>query len=182
MDAWYGNIYYSKAWVKICGSESKQYHLFSPNKMFIDWPDSCGLLWCFYQLFELSFWRHPFTAEDPLVSFSKSVLMKKQTHLDGLRLSKCSANLNYSFKVVRNTLWRPFLYNKYFNNMLIAFRHDTSKINNDKSVSNQTVPASLLWENHMQKAAPLRKPYIYSGTLTFTTKVFLWCVQLDTGL
>ncbi len=30
--------------------------------------ESCGLLWCFYQLFGLSFWRHPFTAEDPLVS------------------------------------------------------------------------------------------------------------------
>ncbi len=28
---------------------------------------TCGLLWCFYQ-FGLSFWRHPFTAEDPLVS------------------------------------------------------------------------------------------------------------------
>ncbi len=28
----------------------------------------CGVLWCFYQLFGLSFWRHPFTAEDPLVS------------------------------------------------------------------------------------------------------------------
>ncbi len=23
---------------------------------------TCGLLWCFYQLFGLSFWRHPFTA------------------------------------------------------------------------------------------------------------------------
>ncbi len=31
---------------------------------------TCGLFWCFYQLFELSFWRHPFTAEHPLVSFS----------------------------------------------------------------------------------------------------------------
>ncbi len=28
----------------------------------------CGLLWCFYQLFGLSFWRHPFIAVDPLVS------------------------------------------------------------------------------------------------------------------
>ncbi len=28
----------------------------------------CGLLWCFYQLFGLSFWRHPFTADDPLMS------------------------------------------------------------------------------------------------------------------
>ncbi len=29
---------------------------------------TCGLLWYFYQLFGLSFWRHPFTAEHPLVS------------------------------------------------------------------------------------------------------------------
>ncbi len=29
---------------------------------------TCGLLWCFYQMFGLSFWRHPFTAKDPLVS------------------------------------------------------------------------------------------------------------------
>ncbi len=29
---------------------------------------TCGLLWCFYQMFGLSFWRHPFTAEDPLMS------------------------------------------------------------------------------------------------------------------
>ncbi len=27
-----------------------------------------GELWCFYQLFGLSFWRHLFTAEDPMVS------------------------------------------------------------------------------------------------------------------
>ncbi len=32
---------------------------------------TCGLLWCFYQLFELPFWRHPFTAEDPLASIRK---------------------------------------------------------------------------------------------------------------
>ncbi len=25
-------------------------------------------MWCSYQLLELSFWRHPFTAEDPLLS------------------------------------------------------------------------------------------------------------------
>ncbi len=29
---------------------------------------TCGLLWCFYQLFGLSFWRHPFTVEYPLLS------------------------------------------------------------------------------------------------------------------
>ncbi len=29
---------------------------------------TCGLLFCYYQLFGLLFWRHPFTAEDALVS------------------------------------------------------------------------------------------------------------------
>ncbi len=28
----------------------------------------CGLLWCFISCLEISFWWHPFTAEDPLVS------------------------------------------------------------------------------------------------------------------
>ncbi len=38
------------------------------HKTLIEGLESCGLLWCFYQLFGLSFWRHPFTAEDPLVN------------------------------------------------------------------------------------------------------------------
>ncbi len=29
---------------------------------------TCGLLWCFYKIFVLSFWRHPFTTLDTLVS------------------------------------------------------------------------------------------------------------------
>ncbi len=41
---------------------------------YILWTVWTGLLWCFYQLFRISFWRHPFTAEDPLVS--KCNLMK----------------------------------------------------------------------------------------------------------
>ncbi len=46
-------------------------HLFSSQD--VNWWTgvvwiTCGLLWCFYQLFGLSFWWHPFTAEDPLVS------------------------------------------------------------------------------------------------------------------
>ncbi len=36
--------------------------------MLIDGLKSCGLLLSIYQLFGLSFWRHPFTAKDPLVS------------------------------------------------------------------------------------------------------------------
>ncbi len=35
--------------------------------MLTDGLECCGLLWCFYQLFGLSFWRHPFTAEHPLL-------------------------------------------------------------------------------------------------------------------
>ncbi len=31
-------------------------------------PVTCGLLCCFNQLFGVSIWRHPFTAEDPLMS------------------------------------------------------------------------------------------------------------------
>ncbi len=54
---------------------------------------TCGLLWCFYQLFGLSFWRHPFTAE----TVSKLILIS-----DGLRVSTFTANVhfwvNYSFK------------------------------------------------------------------------------------
>ncbi len=30
--------------------------------MLTDRLEWCGLLWCFYQLFGLSFWRHPFTS------------------------------------------------------------------------------------------------------------------------
>ncbi len=45
---------------------------FSISSLALQWTGvmwiTCRLLWCFYQLFGLSFWRHPFTAEDPLVS------------------------------------------------------------------------------------------------------------------
>ncbi len=35
---------------------------------FIKFVDYLWIIVMFYQLFELSFWRHPFTAEDLLVS------------------------------------------------------------------------------------------------------------------
>ncbi len=48
---------------------------------------TCGLLWCFYQLFGLSFWRHPFTAEDPLLSrWWNATFLQICSHL-GLRVS-----------------------------------------------------------------------------------------------
>ncbi len=40
------------------------------------------LLRCFYQLFGLLFWRHPFTAHDPLVSkWCNAYFLQKQTYL-----------------------------------------------------------------------------------------------------
>ncbi len=45
------------------------------SKTLIDELESCGLLWCFYQLFELSIWWHPFS------EVSKFVTMKKETRL-----------------------------------------------------------------------------------------------------
>ncbi len=52
-------------WWCICFLQTNS---FSLHKMLTDGLEWCGLLWCFYQLFGLSFWRHPFTAEDPLPS------------------------------------------------------------------------------------------------------------------
>ncbi len=78
------------------------------HKTVIDRLEVCGLLEvtvCFNHLFEVSFWRHPFTAEDKLVSewcnitvnVSKSVPMKKQTHLQTTNLYLWA---NYSFNEI----------------------------------------------------------------------------------
>ncbi len=95
--------------------------LFFPNMQLLSSQDinwwtgvmwiTCGSLWCFYQLFGLSFWRHPFTAEDPLVSkwwkdnFFQIWWRHKLIYiLDDLRVSKISANINfwvnYHFKYI----------------------------------------------------------------------------------
>ncbi len=68
---------------------------------------TCGLLWCFYQLFGLSFWRHPFTAEEPSVSkwYNATFLQicsDEETKLftsDGLRVSIFSFWVNCFFKL-----------------------------------------------------------------------------------
>ncbi len=75
-----------------------------------------GLLWCFYQLFELSFWRHPFTAEDPLVKNELIYI------LDGLTVSTFSAkfcfwvNLSFSFHSVH--LFSKWMHNEELRQML----------------------------------------------------------------
>ncbi len=76
---------------------------------------TCGLLWCFYQLFGLSFWRHPFTAEHPLLrhwcrdTFLQTWWRNKLIYIsDGLRVSTFSAHVhfwvNYSFKAQAESL------------------------------------------------------------------------------
>ncbi len=76
--------------------------IFWRHTMLTDGLEWCGLLWCFYQLFGLSFWRHPFTAEDPLLSkwwnatFLKIWWRNKIIYfLNGLRLSTFSLNFHF---------------------------------------------------------------------------------------
>ncbi len=65
---------------------------------------TCGILWCFYQLFGLSFWRHPFTAEHPLLrqwcndTFLQIWWRNKLIYiLDELRRVNVPFWVNYSF-------------------------------------------------------------------------------------
>ncbi len=80
----YGQYFGQKLWFKHLDVFVSYKDAAFLHKMLIDGLESCGLLWCFYQLFGLSFWRHPFgihwLASDVMLNFSKSVLMKKQTH------------------------------------------------------------------------------------------------------
>ncbi len=73
---------------------------------------TCGLLWCFYQLFGLSFWRHPFTAEDPLLSkwcnatFFQIWWRNKLIYiLDSLSVSTFSANFHFGVNNSFNLNW-----------------------------------------------------------------------------
>ncbi len=60
---------------------------------------TCGLLWCFYQLFGLSFWRHPFTAEHPLLrQWCNDTFVQiwwRNKLLDGLRVSTLSVPFHF---------------------------------------------------------------------------------------
>ncbi len=62
----------------------------------------------FYQLFGLSFWRHPFTASEGMLHFPKSVLMKKHLWRSDVEYisRKFSFLVNYSFKCISSVvLW-----------------------------------------------------------------------------
>ncbi len=75
---------------------------------------TCGLLWCFYQLFGLSFWRHPFTAEHPLLrhwcsdTFLHTWWRNKLIYiLDGLSVGTFLANFIFGWII---PLSRPLLH------------------------------------------------------------------------
>ncbi len=78
----------------IIDSWSQKQKCFSFQKMLttgVVWI-TCGLLWCFYQMFGLSLWRHPFTTEYPLVSKWCNAKFSANLHF-------C---MNYSF-----VIWGP---------------------------------------------------------------------------
>ncbi len=89
---------------------------------------TCGLLWCFYQLFGLSFWRHPFTADDPLLSkwWNASFLQiwwrNTLIHiLDGLRVSTFSANFHFWVNFIFNTSNMQLRYVLFYSHLSFIF-------------------------------------------------------------
>ncbi len=102
MDSYFGQ----KQWIKtpwwICFLQS---HSLLHYNMSINGLETCGflvLLWCFYQLFGLSFWWHPFTAEDSLlIKWTNATFsMKKQTHLHlSLSVSTFPANAIFGWTI-----------------------------------------------------------------------------------
>ncbi len=70
-----------------------------------------GLLLCFYQLFGLSFWRHPFTAEDPLACKSCNAKFiqncsheKTNSSTSWMAWGWLNFRVNYSFNLMQMEL------------------------------------------------------------------------------
>ncbi len=70
----------------------------------VNWWTGVAILWCFYQLFGLSIWRHPFTIQrihwwlsDGMMNFSRQFWWRNKLVyiLAGLRVSKLSASFHF---------------------------------------------------------------------------------------
>ncbi len=70
----------------------------------VNWWTGVAILWCFYQLFGLSIWRHPFTIQrihwwtsDGMMNFSRQFWWRNKLIyiLAGLRVSKLSASFHF---------------------------------------------------------------------------------------
>ncbi len=66
LDSYFGEKWWFK--VKRHFMNYKNFFFFFTSQDFNWWTGVMWIIGCFYQLFELSFWRHPFTAVDPLIS------------------------------------------------------------------------------------------------------------------
>ncbi len=125
-----------------------------------------GLLWCFYQLFGHSFWRHPFTAEHPFLrqwynaTFLQIWWRNKLIYiLDGLKGRTFSANISSSHYPQERQLsvWNCFT-NQYCNGKMLILCFNKSEHANLHIISNCTV---------------LKQKFLYSETVT-NGIIFLW--------
>ncbi len=124
---------------------------------------SCGLLWCYYQLFGLLFWRHPFTAEDPLVSKwcnAKFLKICSDEELIILRMSKTVTNCriwgNSSSYHIHS---RFVLYHRSFHHRP-STEHKLTTIADQKSIWWTVIRlhtrSGLLWLRRSQKDEDLK--------------------------
>ncbi len=126
--------------------------------MLTDELEWCGLLWCFSQLFGLSFWRHPFTTKDLLVvsKWCNAKFLQIYSNqekpiciLEGLRASTFSANwhfwVKYSLKkyILFWMKWTGFLILQCYgyNNQIV---HDH-------------IPYRQVWQDHPSSAVQKRQ-------------------------
>ncbi len=109
--------------------------------MLTDELECCGLLWCFYQLFGLSFWRHPFTAEHPLLihwwrdTFLQTWWRNKLIYiLDDLRVSTLSFLVNFSFNPQEQHVLYLFGLNELLCDYVNAVEGDSKGVSESVSV------------------------------------------------
>ncbi len=87
---------------------------------------TCRLLWCFYQLFGLSFWQHPFTADDRLVSkwcnatFLQIWWRNKHFQQFFLFIELFPQSLDFSCSLVHSETWL------YFKCQILVISYDLS--------------------------------------------------------
>ncbi len=126
----------------------------------MDWSG----LWCFYQLFGLSFWRHPFTAEEPLVSkwwnatFLQIYSIKKQTSLNlgwyGVHFKQIQMSFNRIVQKKKYLLKKKKKKKRYFNATCV----------NKQSV----IQGWTIWQNYSFNKAHINKALKKEQSKTLT--------------
>ncbi len=86
---------------------------------------TCELLWCFCHLFGLSFWRHPFTAEDPLImhNFANCVLTKRKLTYIHILLDSTAFNVNRQYSLFLDVLRDVFKNKHHLNGFYKLYIH-----------------------------------------------------------